>query len=148
MSPGAIFLITNQVFKLHFLPSYPQKGSAFIVGSHKHNGAFLVLQVGRLWTSLADFYIRRGMFERARDVYEEGLNSVSTVGALDTELLQLLHMHVGRLHCMHPNNRLHSAFAWHARKMPSCTAKGGGGVGKGLAWVGVLRGVAEVLYSF
>jgi pentatricopeptide repeat protein len=36
-------------------------------------------QVGRLWTSLADYYIRRGMFEKARDVYEEGLNAVVTV---------------------------------------------------------------------
>ena len=35
--------------------------------------------MGRLWTSLADYYIRRGMFERARDVYEEGLTSVITV---------------------------------------------------------------------
>lgn len=32
-------------------------------------------QVGRLWTSLADYYIRRGMFEKARDVYEEGMVS-------------------------------------------------------------------------
>ena len=37
------------------------------------------MQVGRLWTSLSDFYIRRGMFEKARDVYEEGLTSVITV---------------------------------------------------------------------
>ena len=29
-------------------------------------------EVGRLWTALADFYIRRGLFEKARDVYEEG----------------------------------------------------------------------------
>jgi pentatricopeptide repeat protein len=36
-------------------------------------------QVGRLWTSLADYYIRRGLFEKARDVYEEGLGSVMTV---------------------------------------------------------------------
>ncbi|KAG2453740.1 hypothetical protein HYH02_001951 [Chlamydomonas schloesseri] len=36
-------------------------------------------EVGRLWTSLADYYIRRGMFEKARDVYEEGLCSVITV---------------------------------------------------------------------
>ncbi|KAL6771434.1 XAB2 [Auxenochlorella protothecoides x Auxenochlorella symbiontica] len=36
-------------------------------------------EVGRLWTSLADYYIRRGLFERARDVYEEGLASVVTV---------------------------------------------------------------------
>ncbi len=35
--------------------------------------------MGRLWTSLADYYIRRGMFEKARDVYEEGLTSVITV---------------------------------------------------------------------
>ena len=35
--------------------------------------------MGRLWTSLADYYIRRGLFERARDVYEEGLTSVVTV---------------------------------------------------------------------
>ena len=39
----------------------------------------LVTQVGRLWTSLADYYIRRGMYETARDVYEEGLTTVVTV---------------------------------------------------------------------
>ena len=37
------------------------------------------LQVGRLWTSLADYYIRRGLIEKARDVYEEGLTTVTTV---------------------------------------------------------------------
>ena len=36
-------------------------------------------QVGRLWTSLADYYIRRGLIEKARDVYEEGLTTVTTV---------------------------------------------------------------------
>ncbi|CAM6048000.1 unnamed protein product [Sphagnum compactum] len=36
-------------------------------------------EVGRLWTSLADYYIRRGLFEKARDVYEEGMMSVMTV---------------------------------------------------------------------
>lgn len=36
-------------------------------------------EVGRLWTSLADYFIRRGMFEKARDIYEEGLTSVVTV---------------------------------------------------------------------
>lgn len=35
--------------------------------------------MGRLWASLADYYIRRGLFERARDVYEQGLASVITV---------------------------------------------------------------------
>ncbi|KAF6261373.1 protein prenylyltransferase [Scenedesmus sp. NREL 46B-D3] len=36
-------------------------------------------EVGRLWTALADFHIRRGAFEVARDVYEEGLAAVATV---------------------------------------------------------------------
>ena len=36
-------------------------------------------EVGRLWTSLADYYIRRGLFEKARDVYEEGVSTVITV---------------------------------------------------------------------
>ena len=36
-------------------------------------------QVGRLWCKLADYYIRMGQFERARDIYEEGINSVTTV---------------------------------------------------------------------
>ena len=33
-------------------------------------------EVGRLWCKLADYYIRLGQFERARDVYEEAINSV------------------------------------------------------------------------
>ena len=45
----------------------------------RHEVAPLRAQVGRLWTSLADFYIRQGMYERARDVYEEGLTTVITV---------------------------------------------------------------------
>nr|XP_043629863.1 pre-mRNA-splicing factor SYF1-like [Erigeron canadensis] len=36
-------------------------------------------EVGRLWTSLADFYIRRKLFEKARDVFEEGMTTVVTV---------------------------------------------------------------------
>lgn len=36
-----------------------------------------MMQVGRLWTSLADFFIRQALFEKARDVYEEGLTTVS-----------------------------------------------------------------------
>ena len=36
-------------------------------------------QVGRLWTAMADYFIRQGMFEKARDVYEEGLTTVITV---------------------------------------------------------------------
>ena len=36
-------------------------------------------QVGMLWNSLAHFYINSALFERARDVYEESLQSVQTV---------------------------------------------------------------------
>jgi pre-mRNA-splicing factor SYF1 len=36
-------------------------------------------EVGRLWTRLADYYIRLGQFEKARDVYEEAITSVVTV---------------------------------------------------------------------
>jgi pre-mRNA-splicing factor SYF1 len=36
-------------------------------------------EAGRLWAARADFHIRRGRYERARDVYEAGLNAVSTV---------------------------------------------------------------------
>jgi pre-mRNA-splicing factor SYF1 len=34
---------------------------------------------GRLWAALADHFTRRGLFERARDVYEEAMGSVTTV---------------------------------------------------------------------
>jgi len=36
-------------------------------------------QVGRLWTTLADYYIRIAQFHKARDIFEEGMNSVITV---------------------------------------------------------------------
>ena len=36
-------------------------------------------QVGHLWNSLADYYIRSGLFERARDIYEEAIQTVTTV---------------------------------------------------------------------
>lgn len=36
-------------------------------------------QVGQLWNSLASYYIGLGNFERARDIYEEGLSKVMTV---------------------------------------------------------------------
>jgi pre-mRNA-splicing factor SYF1 len=36
-------------------------------------------EVGRLWTSLADYYIRLGNFDKARDIYEEGVNTVVTM---------------------------------------------------------------------
>ncbi|CAI4225477.1 unnamed protein product [Auanema sp. JU1783] len=36
-------------------------------------------QVGVLWCSLAEYYIRGGQFEKARDVYEEAMSTVRTV---------------------------------------------------------------------
>ncbi|KAK4270672.1 hypothetical protein QN277_019450 [Acacia crassicarpa] len=36
-------------------------------------------EVGRLWTSLAEYYIRRGLHEKARDIFEEGMSTVVTV---------------------------------------------------------------------
>lgn len=36
-------------------------------------------QLGQLWNSLADYYIRGGLFERARDIYEEAIQTVTTV---------------------------------------------------------------------
>ncbi|XP_057499533.1 uncharacterized protein LOC130783795 [Actinidia eriantha] len=36
-------------------------------------------EVGRLWTSLADYYIRRDLVEKARDVFDEGMTTVVTV---------------------------------------------------------------------
>lgn len=35
-------------------------------------------EVGRLWVTLANFYTRAGLFEKARDVFEEALSKVST----------------------------------------------------------------------
>ncbi|KUF89320.1 hypothetical protein AM588_10005568 [Phytophthora nicotianae] len=36
-------------------------------------------EVGRLWCSLATYFVRLGLFESARDVYEEGIRTVVTV---------------------------------------------------------------------
>ncbi|PNF27656.1 hypothetical protein B7P43_G15399, partial [Cryptotermes secundus] len=36
-------------------------------------------QVGHLWNSLADYYVRSGLFEKARDIYEEAIQTVTTV---------------------------------------------------------------------
>lgn len=36
-------------------------------------------EVGRLWCALAEYYVRAGMFEKARDIYEEALGCVVTV---------------------------------------------------------------------
>lgn len=36
-------------------------------------------QLGHLWNSLADYYVRSGLFDRARDIYEEAIQTVTTV---------------------------------------------------------------------
>lgn len=36
-------------------------------------------QRGRLWNALADYYIRSGQFEKARDIYEEAIDTVTMV---------------------------------------------------------------------
>ncbi|XP_055320314.1 pre-mRNA-splicing factor syf1 homolog [Sitodiplosis mosellana] len=36
-------------------------------------------QLGHLWTSLANYYVRSGLFDRARDIYEEAIQTVTTV---------------------------------------------------------------------
>lgn len=36
-------------------------------------------EVGRLWTSLAEYYIQLAQFEKARDIFEEAVNTVNTV---------------------------------------------------------------------
>ncbi|XP_055952310.1 pre-mRNA-splicing factor syf1 homolog [Argiope bruennichi] len=36
-------------------------------------------QVGHFWNCLADYYIRSGLFDRARDIYEEAITTVMTV---------------------------------------------------------------------
>ncbi|KAK9126813.1 hypothetical protein Scep_015659 [Stephania cephalantha] len=50
-----------------------------IKGKNKHQLWKYTNEVGRLWTSLADYYIRRGLFEKARDIFEEGMSTVVTV---------------------------------------------------------------------
>lgn len=36
-------------------------------------------QLGHLWNSLATYYVRSGLFDRARDIYEEAIETVTTV---------------------------------------------------------------------
>ena len=36
-------------------------------------------EVARLWITLANFFARSGLIEKARDVFEEAISSVSTV---------------------------------------------------------------------
>lgn len=50
--------------------------------------------VGQLWNSLADFYIRSGHFEKARDVYEEAIQTVNTVRDFGQVSYIVLHPHI------------------------------------------------------
>ena len=34
---------------------------------------------GKLWTYLADYYIRQGLFEQARDIFEDGIRAATTI---------------------------------------------------------------------
>jgi len=36
-------------------------------------------EVGNLFVSLADYFIRQGLFEKARDVFEEALETVKSL---------------------------------------------------------------------
>lgn len=36
-------------------------------------------QIGLLWNSLADYYTRNANFEKAKDIYEEAIQTVTTV---------------------------------------------------------------------
>ena len=59
---------------------HPNEASGMDVDAILRGGiATFTNEVGRLWTALADYYIRRGLFEKARDVYEEGLEATNTV---------------------------------------------------------------------
>ncbi|GJT85802.1 pre-mRNA-splicing factor SYF1, partial [Tanacetum coccineum] len=42
-------------------------------------------EVGRLWTSLADYYIRRKLLEKARDVFEEGMTTMEVMSEDEEE---------------------------------------------------------------
>lgn len=46
-------------------------------------------QLGHLWNSLADYYVRSGLFERARDIYEEAIQTVTTVRDFTQVCIQL-----------------------------------------------------------
>ena len=36
-------------------------------------------EIGLLWSNLAEYYVRLGMFEKARDIFEEAIDKVATV---------------------------------------------------------------------
>jgi len=80
-------LISNNPDKIHSL-----NVDAIIRGlfnSFLHTDSVIILlqgglrrytdQLGHLWNSLANYYVRSGLFDRARDIYEEAIQTVTTV---------------------------------------------------------------------
>ncbi|XP_065067886.1 pre-mRNA-splicing factor SYF1-like [Rhopilema esculentum] len=58
----------------------PSQVKSLKVGQIIHGGLRRFTDgLGQLWCSLADYYIRAGDFEKARDVYEEAIQTVMTV---------------------------------------------------------------------
>ncbi|KAJ8956855.1 hypothetical protein NQ318_014270, partial [Aromia moschata] len=46
-------------------------------------------QLGHLWNSLANYYVRSGLFERARDIYEEAIQTVTTELSLSKRMEEI-----------------------------------------------------------
>ena len=74
---------------VHFIPVLKQittlKVDAIIRrGLHRFTD-----MIGKLWVSLADYYIRAGHFESARDVYEEAMATVTMVRTLGKFLMPM-----------------------------------------------------------
>ncbi|XP_078091040.1 pre-mRNA-splicing factor SYF1 [Mustelus asterias] len=64
----------------HLISTNPDKVKSLNVGAIIRGGLTRFTdQLGKLWCSLADYYIRSGHFEKARDVYEEAIQTVMTV---------------------------------------------------------------------
>ncbi|CAJ0575897.1 unnamed protein product, partial [Mesorhabditis spiculigera] len=64
----------------NILSNHPTKIRSLVVEDVIRNGILRYSdQVASLWCALAESFVRRGQFERARDVYEEGMDKVTTV---------------------------------------------------------------------
>ncbi|PWA64196.1 tetratricopeptide repeat (TPR)-like superfamily protein [Artemisia annua] len=73
-------------------------------------------EVGRLWTSLADYYIRRKLLEKARDVFEEGMMTVVTDVDLRIERLEhLINRSPELANCVLLRQNPHNVEQWHRR---------------------------------
>ncbi|CAJ0961627.1 unnamed protein product, partial [Mesorhabditis belari] len=64
----------------NIISEHPNKIRSFDVEDVIRNGIFRYSdQVASLWCALAASFVRQGQFERARDIYEEGMEKVTTV---------------------------------------------------------------------